>query len=91
MLIGVTRKTVIVLCKALSIECVERRVSLTEFYTADEVFTTGTMGELTPVREIDGRIIGEEDGGVYPGNVLHRLQSAYRVLTETEGIPLPFE
>jgi len=40
---------------------VEKRISLTEMYTADEVFTTGTMGELTPVREIDGRIIGADN------------------------------
>jgi branched-chain amino acid aminotransferase len=44
---------------------VEKRISLTEAYTADEVFTTGTMGELTPVREIDGRIIGGDDDDDY--------------------------
>jgi branched-subunit amino acid aminotransferase/4-amino-4-deoxychorismate lyase len=87
LIIGVTRKTVIELCKALNIVCLERRISLTEFYAADEVFTTGTMGELTPVCEIDGRMIGE---GVYPGVTLKLLQSAYRQLTETEGVPLPF-
>ncbi|MCR9254247.1 MAG: aminotransferase IV, partial [bacterium] len=35
--------------------CEERDLSLTEFYSADEVFTSGTMGEMTPVYEIDGR------------------------------------
>ena len=46
------------MAKELGIEVVERRISLAEFHAADEVFTTGTMGELTPVREIDGRPIG---------------------------------
>ena len=36
-----------------------RRTSLCEFYAASEDFTTGTMGELSLVREIDGRVIGE--------------------------------
>ena len=61
-----------------------------EFHAADEVFTTGTMGELTPVTNIDGRIIGE---GVR-GPVTARLQEAYKTLSERPGwateIP-PFE
>lgn len=63
---------------------VERRLSLSEFHSADEVFTTGTMGELSPVREIDGRSIS--DGA---GPVTRQLQDAYRRLTEKEGEPLP--
>jgi branched-subunit amino acid aminotransferase/4-amino-4-deoxychorismate lyase len=55
---GITRETVIVLAKELGIPCEVRRVSLSEFHAADEVFTTGTMGELTPVTNIDGRVIG---------------------------------
>jgi len=54
-LAGITRGIVIELCKQHGIPIVERNLSLTEFYNADEVFATGTMGELTPVREIDGR------------------------------------
>ena len=45
---GVTRATVLELCAANTIPCRERRLSLTVFYAADEVFTTGTMGELAP-------------------------------------------
>src|SRR5690554_4492906 len=54
---GITRGLVIEICNDLKLPLVERNLSLTEFYTADEVFATGTMGELTPVTEIDGRKI----------------------------------
>jgi branched-subunit amino acid aminotransferase/4-amino-4-deoxychorismate lyase len=86
---GITRATVISLCRnsqlGLDLVCEERRVSLAEAHCADEVFTTGTMGELSPVVEIDGRCIG--DGR--PGPVTARIASAYRRLTETEGTPIP--
>jgi len=55
---GITRGTVIELCRANEIELVERNLSISEVYTADEMFTTGTMGELSPVLEVDGRRIG---------------------------------
>jgi branched-chain amino acid aminotransferase len=54
---GITRGRVIEMARELSIEVIEKNLSLTEFYAADEVFATGTMGELTPVFEIDGRKI----------------------------------
>ncbi|GER37263.1 branched-chain amino acid aminotransferase [Striga asiatica] len=63
----------------------ERRISLSEFHTADEVFTTGTMGELSPVVKIDGRVIG--DGRVGP--VTRQLQNAYKELTAGSGVPIP--
>ncbi|MEZ4886889.1 MAG: aminotransferase class IV [Chitinophagales bacterium] len=54
---GITRGVVIEICGELGIPIVEKNLSMTEFYTADEVFTTGTMGELSPVMKIDGREI----------------------------------
>lgn len=78
---GVTRGTVIVLAKELGIPCEVRRVSLAEFHAAEEVFTTGTMGELTPVTKIDGRVIGKG----LRGEVTKRLQDAYKELPETPG------
>jgi branched-chain amino acid aminotransferase len=54
---GITRALTIDLCQELNIPVVEKNLSLTEFYNADEVFGSGTMGELTPVVEIDGRKI----------------------------------
>ncbi|KAL0658520.1 hypothetical protein Bca4012_079105 [Brassica carinata] len=63
----------------------ERNISLSEFHTADEVWTTGTMGELSPVVKIDGRVIG----GGKVGPVTRRLQSAYKKLTDDSGVPIP--
>ncbi len=54
---GITRGLVIDIARELGLHCEERDLSLTEFYSADEVFTSGTMGEMTPVYEIDGRKI----------------------------------
>ncbi len=73
---GVTRGTVLVLAKELGIPNEVRRVSLAEFHAAEEVFTTGTMGELTPVTNIDGRVIGTG----LRGEITKRLQDAYKAL-----------
>jgi branched-chain amino acid aminotransferase len=59
---GITRGLVLEICKELKLPYHERNLSLTEFYTADEVFATGTMGELTPVTEMDGRAITNKSG-----------------------------
>ncbi len=68
------------------IEVVERNLSLSELYTADEVFTTGTMGELAPVLEVDGRRVGAGARGP----VTERLQVLYAEQTARLGTPLPF-
>ena len=54
---GITRGYVLELASGHNIPAQEKNLSLVEFYNADEVFATGTMGELTPVKEIDGRVI----------------------------------
>ncbi|KAJ6817048.1 branched-chain-amino-acid aminotransferase-like protein 2 isoform X1 [Iris pallida] len=82
---GITRATVMDLVKQENFILHERRISLSEFHAADEVWTTGTMGELTPVTMIDGRIVG--DGKVGP--VTRRIQNAYKILTAESGIPIP--
>lgn len=82
---GITRGIVIELCLAAGIRLVERIVSTSEAYTADEVFTTGTMGELAPVLEIDGRVIG--DGSVGP--VTRKLQDLFAERASSDGEPLP--
>lgn len=58
---GITRDTVISLCKRHSIAIYESDLSLSQFINADGVFATGTMGELTPVIEIDGRPISSQN------------------------------
>ncbi len=67
---GITRGLVIELCKANDIPVFERDFSLTDVYSADESFVTGTFGGLTPVTEIDGRVIGD---GEVPGPMTLRL------------------
>ncbi len=59
---GITRKLTMRCCRDLEIPCFGQNLSLTEFYTSDGVFATGTMGELTPIVEIDGRSIDFEKG-----------------------------
>ena len=81
---GITRATVMQLCLENKIPIEERNLSVTELYNADEVFTTGTMGELARVVEIDKRKIENK------GDILNHLQKLFRSLTEKEGVPLPF-
>ncbi len=58
---GITRSTVIEICTSNGITVQEADLSLSQFINADGVFATGTMGELTPVIEIDGRKLNRED------------------------------
>jgi branched-chain amino acid aminotransferase len=57
---GITRNTVMELCKDHGIQLIEADLSLSEFINAEGVFATGTMGELTPIVEIDGREISRD-------------------------------
>lgn len=82
---GVTRATVIKIVRSMGLDMIERRISLSEFHSGDEVFTTGTMGELTPVNLIDGRVIGESK--VF--EITCQIQQIYRQLTINEGELLP--
>ncbi len=58
---GITRNSVIEMCQKNNIEISEADITLSQFYNADGVFATGTMGELTPVVEIDGRTVSKDD------------------------------
>jgi branched-chain amino acid aminotransferase len=70
---GVTRGTIITFAKALGINVIECSITRDEVYIADECFFTGTAAEVTPIREIDDRIIG--DGK--PGPLTKKLQQLY--------------
>jgi len=78
---GITRETLLILAKESDIPTVIRRITLAEFHSADEVFTTGTMGELTPVTMIDGRTIGT--GSIGPVTVI--LQKVYSKAIDRQG------
>jgi len=70
---GITRKTVIQLAEENGFKVVERRITRDEVYIADEAFFTGTAAEVTPIREVDGRAIG--NGG--RGPITELLQKQY--------------
>lgn len=73
---GITRANVLATCREHGIVAQERPFSLTEVYGAEEAFVTGTFAGVVPVREVDGRVLG--DGR--RGPVVERLQGLYRAL-----------
>ena len=79
---GLTRATVIEICAAEKIRCIETDLLPVDVYGADEMFCTGTMGELAGVIKIDNRIIG--DGNIGP--MTKRLSELYAQRTGTEGV-----
>ncbi|HTX85669.1 MAG TPA: aminotransferase class IV [Streptosporangiaceae bacterium] len=78
---GITRQTVLDLAAGAGLSCAVGDYSLTQLYTADEMFVTGTMGGLTPVLALDGRPIG--DGK--PGPVTALLTELFADLTASSG------
>lgn len=83
---GITRRLVIEMAAELSLSFREANLSVSEFYNADEVFTSGTMGELTPVKQIDGRSITN----TYGSDVLYRLNQCFKTKIPVYGVALPF-
>src|SRR5215472_3576324 len=81
---GITRAAVLELAESAGIGCDVGDLSLTQFYAADEVFVTGTMGGLTSVIAIDGRIIGDGTAGPVTG----RLTGLFSDLTARSGTPV---
>jgi branched-chain amino acid aminotransferase len=70
---GITRETIFQLAKECNLEVVEKRITRDEVYVEDEAFFTGTAAEVTPIREVDDRVIG--NGG--RGPITERLQTMY--------------
>ena len=70
---GITRDTIVQLANELGIEVIEKRITRDEVYGADEAFFTGTAAEVTPIRELDNRAIGEGSRG----SVTEKLQTLY--------------
>jgi len=77
---GITRGNVIALCEQNQIPVRQKNFSLTDVYGADEVFVTGTFAGLAPVREIDGRVIGDGERGP----MVEKLQQLYLAMLEQE-------
>jgi branched-chain amino acid aminotransferase len=77
---GITRGNVIALCEQNQIPVRQKNFSLIDVYGADEAFVTGTFAGLAPVREIDGRIIGDGERGP----MVEKLQQLYLDMLEQE-------
>ena len=70
---GITRDGIMKIARDLKIEVIEERFTRDELYIADEAFFTGTAAEVTPIREVDGRAIGEGRAG----RITKKLQSVF--------------
>ena len=70
---GITRATIIYIAAQLSIDVIEKRITRDEVYVADEAFFTGTAAEVTPIRELDDRVIGFGSRGP----ITERIQALY--------------
>ena len=79
---GITRETILEICTAHEIPCLEADLSLTDVYRADEMFCTGTMGELAAVIQVDGRTIGDGSAGAMTA----RLSELFAERTAHEGV-----
>ncbi len=79
---GITRATVLEICATESISCLETDLTLDDLYAADEVFCTGTMGELAGVVKVDSRVIGSGE----VGPLTSRLSDLYAKRTANEGV-----
>ncbi|MBM7789879.1 aminotransferase class IV [Tenggerimyces flavus] len=77
---GITRGNIVHVCKEAGVPVYERNFSLTDVYGADEAFVTGTFGGVVPVREVDGRTIGDAP----PGPMVRRLRDLYRELVDRD-------
>jgi len=78
---GITRATVIELCAANRLPCYVRDISVSEVYCADEMFCTGTMGELVAVTSVDGRRVG----GGHVGQVTERVTAWFQDAVARDG------
>lgn len=76
---GITRRSVIALAKKMNLEVVERKIALTELYTADEVFACGTSAFVSPILELDNRQIGNGAPGALTETLRSQLQQAQTV------------
>ncbi len=87
---GITRGTVIEICSAEEIPWTETDLTLDDVYSADEMFCTGTMGELVGVTKVDGHIIGAGKACPEPveqvGPITKRLSELYVQRTAKEGV-----
>ncbi len=83
---GITRGNIIRLCEQEGITIRQKNFSLTDVYGSEEAFVTGTFAGVSPVRQVDGRVLGDPLGPEpeVPGPMVQRLRVAYAKMIETE-------
>jgi branched-chain amino acid aminotransferase len=81
-LAGITRANVLEICRRNGIPCFEKNFSLSQVYSAEEAFCTGTFAGVVPVRRIDGRPIGD----ALPGPMVERLQHLYQDMAARDAM-----
>ncbi|WP_431125754.1 branched-chain amino acid transaminase [Variovorax paradoxus] len=74
---GITRNTILHVCKDLGLELVQKRITRDEVYISDEAFFTGTAAEVTPIRELDRVEIGNRGDGGSRGPITEKIQAAF--------------
>ena len=84
---GLTRQMILEIAIKEGINTDEKNLSNTDLYSADEVFTSGTMGEITPILEADGRKIGDGQAG----SMTKRMQKLHSRYAYENGEPIPFK
>ena len=75
---GITRGLVLELAREHGIQVEERNISLTELYAADEAFGTGSMGELTPITEVDGRQLVNRSGSALTQELVKLFEGTHQ-------------
>jgi branched-chain amino acid aminotransferase len=83
---GITRQTVMSYLKHQGYSVVETRFTRDELWCADEVFLTGTAAEITPIKQIDHKIIGQATSAGKPGAITVKLQREYQAIVRGELI-----
>jgi branched-chain amino acid aminotransferase len=81
---GITRDTVVQIADEMGLELVEKRITRDEVYSADEAFFTGTAAEVTPIRELDRRAIGEGKRGPITAEIQKRYFDCVKGLDESK-------
>jgi len=86
LLVGITREVTIKLAERLGYTVIERNITPTDLFTADEAFLTGTAAEITPIAEVNGRIIGRGE----LGPITRHLMTEFEKLLgdPREGVPI---
>jgi branched-chain amino acid aminotransferase len=79
---GITRDTVLDICRKSKIQAHEHVITRHEVYISDECFLTGTAAEIIPVVSVDGRVIGEGK----PGKITLKIMKKFKETTKKEGV-----